>query len=134
MPGRTHDTALGVLGGKRVDRVQITGMTSLEKAGLSLRDVNVQRTGSGCYTLVFVYTRVPFTDGKHFVHCPEKRARELETIFSSEVSREVTTFWNPDKSVTVNAGPYWKGPAEKEIVVAKEGDATVLKIEEVAKK
>ncbi|MDO8482201.1 MAG: hypothetical protein Q7S86_00060 [bacterium] len=132
-PGRKHDTALGILGGKRVDLLQIAAMTSLEKTGLTLRDVNVQRSSSGSYVVVFVYTRQPFADGIHFKHCDEKLARELEVRFSKATSRETTTFWNPDKSVTVNVGPYWAGKAEKVLVVAEDNGVPVLKIEEVTK-
>lgn len=134
IPGRTHDTALGILGKKKVERLQIAAMTSLEKAGLVLRDVQTQRSGSGAYVVVFVYTRQPFADGKHFQHCAEKLARELEARFSRATSRETTTFWNLDKSVTVNVGPYWSGPAERELVVADDGAGhKTLKVEEVTK-
>ncbi|GEM_PF-3204381 len=132
-PGRKHDTALGILGGKRVDLVRVSAMTSLEKSGLPLRDVNVQRSGSGAYVVVFVYTRNPFADGKHFNHCDEKLAHKLEARFSQATSRETTTFWNPDKSVTVNVGPYWAGRAEKELVVSENAGTSILKIEELTK-
>ena len=133
IPGRTYDTALGILGAKKVQRIRVAAMPELAKTGLTLRDVNVQRSGSGAFIVVFVYTRNPFADGKHFLHCEEPLARQLEARFSRGVSRETTSFYNPDKSVTVNVGPYWDGPAEKEIVIAKDGDNTVLKIEEVTK-
>ena len=115
LPNRKHDTALALLGGQTVSHIQVP-LQMFSTVGLELRDVNVQRGGKGEWVVVFLYTRVPFADGKHFPHCEETRARELEAQFSKDTQVNAGIFLNPNGALVMNVG--WYENAQPENVLA----------------
>ncbi len=126
IPGRTHDTAIGLLGGKNVKLLRVGAMPSLQKAGLKLTDVNCQRSGGGNYIVAFEYNRT--APEQTFPHCEERLAKELEARFSKATSQMTTIFWNPNKTVTVNVGPYCAARAEKVLVVSDNAGVPALRL------
>ncbi len=132
LPGRVHDTALGVLGGKNIKLLQIGAMPDLCGAGLSLSDVSCQRTGAGNYVVVFEYTRT--APEKPFAHCSEELARRLEVGFSKSTNVMTTIFWNPNKSVTINVGLDCQAIPSKVLVVREHNGTPALKVEDTLRK